>query len=194
MFGNRDTAQYEMNYFSTPTFCPACGQLIPRGNKTCPSCWEKLEISPYEIAQIRKHGQQVLSFSYGAYMSRSRDYTIRCRGDQCLISGLGRNGDMLDKSNTVSKDLVVKHVFEPVLALDWEENYKPAHHIFDGFSWGIHLDFEGREFHSSGYVVKPSDYAEVAGALERTLCRFLAYGDAGADENATGKEYYAILM
>lgn len=194
MFRKHNADSYELSFFSTPPWCPSCGSRIPRGSTHCPDCGKRLEVLPAERKQIRKHGPQVFSYSHGAFMVPSKNYTIRCRGDQCLITAVGHNGDRVSMSNTVSKHLVVSHIIEPVMALDWEERYDPANYITDGYAWGLDLVFEGREFHSSGYVAKPDDYDEFTRKLERTLCRFLAYGDEGADESATGSKYRNILL
>ena len=155
--------------------------------EACPNCGGEVHARLTETGLINRYGPEVFTFERGSFFGGMRRYSIRCLGEVCWVSVCGMNGDFVDESNTASKSLVIEKVVKPIVSLDWKEDYKLLFLITDGYTWGIHLDFDEYHFHSSGYESFPGDYKQVTESLEDALCWLIAFGDECEDRSQIEK-------
>lgn len=133
----------------------------------------------------------------------AREYSAVRDGDRCHVSVIGRNGDWTNASTTVDAAAFAEAVLPNIPSEEWLPYYENAN-ILDGFSWHLHVRWDGRMLvDSGGHENGPEGYGNTLCCIEDALCAMLGVatpreqystGDASEEGTADIFEYIDAFL
>ena len=155
--------------------CPYCGTLDTRVSENafcCRVCGRSFGLTKEKLDELVLRTKRIsFGYNYGPWSSGS----IEISKDICVLHFYQRKGDYCvtayEKIDEDDFNKVVRDVYKNAFVNDWEQHYITDECVYDGYSWGVELDYSIFYQNSgediivppkiiSGYVLYPPYFKE----------------------------------